>query len=807
MAMISPLLKISLLLLAGQHALGEQTQERTAFNSADGGFSGDVSGGSGGSGSSSKGSKKSRGKGGGKGKGKGGSKGGGTTEDPSLPTGIFMRTVFVDFEGLDTDPNDFSLVGPSALEMEFLNTYNALSTEFCDIDGIEILTALIQTDDSGEYIIQRGGNKYSLEFQVMANCDNCDVSTTTLFDHSLDTSATNFFGRKLQWGLSTVSANGDTSGSSSSKSSKKGSKKSSKKSSKRASTTSGSRICTSSNPLFRAPTEEEFLEGYSSALRINSADDSSSGRRLGCDFLTGGRIAVDQVIRAYEMSDVACAGVVEEFDVPVTVELFGDYEAVTDGEKEELEQAFVQNYNALQAYRCDSPSFRTLQSAEIKMVSPDGDTTFTYIFDVKGTCRGTGCSDEPRIFDDDSTRLRRLQNSTGDLLNNSTCSCPVSAEEQGPPKSEEMKILFDETIGELRDCGAVENVLGVGNVGEMSVDFTSAPSAAPDPSVAPSSVPSTAPSTSVQPSLSAAPTGEAPTLSSSPSVASAEPSLSPSISSAPSTSAQPSSVPSISSAPSISAAPSLVPTEAVVPSISSQPSVDPTGPPSTTPSLAPSLSIKPSDVPSVSLAPSAADASAEPSALPSVVPSAVPSTVPSITPSLGPSTVPSITPSLVPSTSPSITPSLVPSTSPSNLPSQIPSNLPSEIPTEVTAGAVEEESKLPSTIPSISPSIIEIPPVVPANDGGTVTAGAVEEEDYDDDWDDDEWDDDWDDDEWDDDWDDDEWDDDWDDDEWDDDVSLFFAADSSTLSQEFAKHFTLFAPFAGRWPQIGNSER
>jgi hypothetical protein len=197
-----------------------------------------------------------------------------------------MRTVFVDFEGLDTDPNEFSLVGPSALEMEFLNTYNALSTEFCNIDGIEILTALIQTDDSGEYIIQRGGNKYSLEFQVMANCDNCDVSTTTLFDHSLDTSATNFFGRKLQWGLSTVSANGDTSGSSSSKSSKKGSKKSSKKSSKRASTTSGSRICTSSNPLFRAPTEEEFLEGYSSALRINSADDSSSGRRLGYDFLT-----------------------------------------------------------------------------------------------------------------------------------------------------------------------------------------------------------------------------------------------------------------------------------------------------------------------------------------------------------------------------------------------------------------------------------------------------------------------------------------------------------------------------------------
>jgi hypothetical protein len=706
-----------------------------------------------------------------------------------LPEDIFTRTVFVDFEGLDTDPNDFSLVGPSALEMEFLNTYNALSTEFCDIDGVEILAALIQADDSGEYIIQRGGNKYSLEFQVMASCDSCDDSTTTLFDHSLDTSATNFFGRKMLW---SISATGDTSGSSTSKSSSKSSKKGSKKSSKRAGPTngSGSRICTSSNPLFRAPTEEEFLEGYSSALRINSGDDSSSGRRLGCDFLTGGKIAVDQVIRAYEMSDEACADVVEEFEIPVTVAIFGDYEAVTDGENEELEQAFVQNYNALQAYRCDSPSFRTLQSAEIKMVSPDGDNTFTYIFDVKGTCRGTGCSDESRIFSDVSARLRRLQ----DTISTDECSCPISAEEQGPPMSEEMKILFDETIGELRACGAVENVLGVGSVGEMSVDFTSAPSATP------SSVPSGAPSTSAQPSMSAAPTGTAPTISSSPS---AQPSLTPSISLAPSKSAQPSNAPSISNAPSKSSPPSLVPSEAAVPSISTQPSIDPTALASASPSLAPSVSAKPSNVPSRSSSPSTAPSqgpSTDPSIAPSQIPSNLPSKAPSNVPTL--SQVPSKLPSFVPSNGPTRTaepstsepPSLVPTESqvPSAVPSIAPSGNPSLVPSK-SGNPSLTPSKSPSTSAAPSKSAVPSDPVG-ASDGGTVNAGAVEEEDDDDDEADDDADDDG-----------------WDDDEWDDDdvVSLFFATDSSTSSQEFAQYFTLFALFAGRrrWPQIGNSER
>ncbi|CAJ1957076.1 unnamed protein product [Cylindrotheca closterium] len=672
---------------------------------------------------------------------------------------IFERVVYVDIDAGEADLAGLSLVSTSTLEHQFVQSFNKLSEELCDIEGLRILAANIQYTDASktEYILRRGGNKYTIEFQVFATCDNCNPFSVTVFDHRVLTTrrtreiegdVETVFDRQLSSKKSSKKSASNSSSSSSSSSSKKSGKgkgkgkgkggKGSKKSGKGKggmvigdkAQQNGQVICTAKNPQFRAPTEEEFREVYSVAVR-GLMTGSTTRRQLGRNFVVGGLLPIQAITKVYEVLDGRCVAAFEEFNSIVTIEVSGNFEAATTAEYLELAEAFFQNYNALQAHGCDKPLFREVSAVEITMATPDtdGNGFFNLVLNVFASCQGVGCTDDISLFSDFNVFRRLLTNTTLEV--DDPCECPVSPNRKNAaPSALEMGILFDETLQELRASGLVTNFQTARIITEVGVQAISpAPSGMPTVSNAPSI--SNAPSTSVKP------TGGPPTFSQSPSaLGSARPSVSfaPSNSMAPSLSPTISNKPSVSlvpsSNPSLSGAPSGKPSDSAPPSQAATTSVSPSGAPSTSKSPseapsgsgAPSVSEKPSSNPTNSLVPSF-----QPSNKPSVAASGVPSTKPSLAPSITPSSNPSaskqpssqpsfkpsksenpslsVQPSLNPSgsdnPSASIQPSMNPSTKPSLNPSQNPSTQPSNNPSLSL-----NPSQKPSTQPSLNPSSI-----------------------------------------------------------------------------------------------------
>lgn len=642
-----------------------------------------------------------------KGKGSSSSSKGGGDYDYGV---IFEKTVIVDFDGVDSDPDELSFVSPGALEMEFVETYNHLSEYLCDVDGVEILEAAIHVDESGEYVIKRGGSYFSLQFDIIATCNNCtDGSLFELFVGDFDflgpnpENCTDFtdnypvefdddddddgfdeeFVRARALKASKKASKKDTMPKGtdsdiklSSKKSKgsKGSKKSSKKGKggKGKGKGGGDRICTSSCPAYRAPTHEEFRLALDTTIKEYSGKFSSNDerRRLGCDFMSGNKLAIDRVAGVREMLSLGleCTDEAEELIDLVTVEMIGDYSQVTDEEKVELEKGFVQRYNAqTEIFVCDYPYFRELNSAEIKMVATgDADPgSFHYVFKLNGTCHGAGCSDEVGLFNlFDPFSFRRLEHDESNMTDDGFFfnmtdddfefpdfgDCPFQCSSssefgRGVLISDFEEVLFTPLTLELIECGSLTNIQGSGEIKLLPLEpaptapptitatptlsaqpsESAMPSETPTTSAAPSSSPTSAPSTtpssspSSKPSAtpSSSPSGSrGPSLSSSPSLSDA-PSGAPTVSEAPSSG--PSSMPSGS--PTTSSAPSSVPSSKPSVAPSSSPSSKPSAAPSSSPSIStvPSLSAEPSATPSLSAAPSLSaspSVSAEPSATP-----------------------------------------------------------------------------------------------------------------------------------------------------------------------------------------------
>jgi hypothetical protein len=504
------------------------------------------------------------------GKGKGKGKGGGSGGCPG-PLVEFESEVLVDFDGFDDDASDITRINWDSLQLAFRNSYNSLSADMCDDQFRSIIDVKIQVNSNEEILIKRGGAQYSLRYLVTAVCRGCDAETITLFSPPEQGSM-----RQL------IASDGQLTGQiplerqqrRKAKSSKKESKKESKsKSSKKESEGKGggeeeSCGCDSSNPEYRAPTEDEFRAAYDAEIR--EFQQFRQYRR--------GGVAVDCVIKVTEVADESCSVVVEEFMTLVSIEFFGDREAVSDEERATLEENFVLVYNGLQANRCDSPFFRTATLAEIVLVSdPDEPKVFLYVFAVTGTCRGEGCSQDMTLFQMDEL-MRKLQGATG-FDPDSECQCPVFGNDFGPPTTSDFEVRWFQVVQELRDVGKLTNIAASGEVMELPADFTSSPTSQPTAEGVPS-----APTATPVPSASFSPEG------------------------APSNSAPPSR-PGDSLPPSQigdSTAPSSSPTDDIPPGIL-------TFPPTSTPSLSPSSdSTADSAQPSISNEPTSIDESDAP---------------------------------------------------------------------------------------------------------------------------------------------------------------------------------------------------
>lgn len=670
----------------------------------------------------------------------------------------FETSVLVDFDGFDDDPNDVTRVDWKSLELLFKRSYNELNAELCDNELREVLWVTAERNADGNKIIKRGGDTFSIRFTVHMKCTGCYPDNANLF------SPPEIFIRALR--EVQVGEEGQIAGRAlkKSKSSKKGSHYSKKgkgkgdydgreehyyfgKGSGKGGSGSGGSTdceCNSAHPEFRAPTEHEFRAVYNNAI-LESKDRAHRH----------GGVHVDVVSKVTETVDFTCSERVEEFSSLVSVEFYGNPVDVTEDERVVLEEAFVQVYNGLHANRCDDPLFRNATLTDIAMqADPDEPQVFMYIFRVDGTCRGFGCSTELNFFEVSADSLARRLHDDGTGFDHSRpdsgCGCPVYGDEFGAPTTDEFEVRFFVVVQQLKTQGKLPNISASGEVSELPMDGTpapssggsvapsgsasAAPSAAPsDPSdgtdsptvsSAPSSLPSVGPSfspstpgdslapsalpsagPSSNPSVSGEPSSapsdpaaeeDSQSPSSQPSSLSEVPSATPSQSSAPSS--VPSSVPSTSSAPSDSAAPSSNPSVSSAPSESSQPSAVPSSAPSTggdvsaAPSSGPSESGAPSSQPSEGIddASAAPSESGAPSSLPSGAPSSGPSE--SSAPSSGPSGTPSVA-----TEEESAAPSLGPSES--SQPSGAPSSLPSSGPSE--SGA---PSGLPSGQPSLQPS-------------------------------------------------------------------------------------------------------
>lgn len=401
--------------------------------------------------------------------------------------------------------------------------------------------------------------------------------------------------------------------------------------------------CDSPHPEYRAPTEEEFRVVYDSAIRDYKDSGYVPPRR--------GGVSVDLIIRVMETTELRCSDVTEDFSALVSVEFFGDAQAVTEQERTVLEENFVWTYNALQSERCDSPLFRQAVSAEIAMqAKPEEPRVFIYIFRVDGICRGRGCSANLTLFDPPSASdVRMLYYDPewdqgvaimGDA-GNAECSCPVFTTLTGAPTTDDFEVRFFGIFQELKARGEMPNIGASGDVVELPYGTSAAPTTAPTITGVPGATP--APTITGVPGATPAPTITG--------------------------------VPGGTPAPSISSAPSKnIPRgDTPAPSLSQSPSVGGTtkAPVTVAPvTAAPLASVAPSAAPTgVSSAPTAAGATPAPSAnsttlAPTTVTTAPTTNNATIAPTIAPTTNnETIAPTIAPTTNnATIAPTIAPTT-------------------------------------------------------------------------------------------------------------------------------------------------
>ncbi len=437
----------------------------------------------------------------------------------------FSSQVLVDFTGTEGSTEIQFL----ELEKIFRQAYNYLAEDLCDDSFRRIVDVSIIPESEDDVVIIRGGNQYSIRYAIEAVCRGCDPETTTLFSPP----AQDFF-RKLmstegnailgieESPLDTILQKRRLQSNSKSPKSMKSSKQSKSKSK---STRGGDFFtcdCTSSDPKFRAPTEEEFALTYISGIK--SIEETPSDRRLET-------VVVDSIDRVTEIQNVTCTSDTETFASLIVIEFFGTYGDVTDQDRTMIEENLVFAYNGLQDLRCDSPVFRKATAAEVFFViDPDtnDEDTFSYLLKVEGTCRGEGCSDGGTLqfFSDGETSMaRHLQetNSTLEFVDGPECTCPVWGTEFGPPSLREMEMRYFQVIQDLRFKELITSIDASGSVQEvgpngLAPSGTPAPSAPPQGEVTlpPFTLPETPAPTAAPVDTSAAPTDTSADASSAP---------------------------------------------------------------------------------------------------------------------------------------------------------------------------------------------------------------------------------------------------------------------------------------------------
>ena len=428
------------------------------------------------------------------------------------PLTYFESNVLVDFDGFDDDPSDLTRINWDRLEKAFMDSYNALAADLCDDSATRVVDVTIDVGSDGEILKKRSGCEYTLSYTVQATCRGCDPHSATLFsapgkggyyrqlisangEMTSDESALNDVIQKRRRMPNYYESKGSKGSKGEGKGKGKGSKgsggdddyygKGKGKGSKGSGgdddyygkggsypgPPGGDCDCNSKYPQYRTPTEEEFRVAYDAA--ISAFGNTPQPHRRG-------GVAVDYVTHVMEVADVGeCSNAVEEFNALVSIEFFGDREAVTDEERAVLEENFIWIYNWLQAERCDSPIFRSANLAEIILVSdPDEPQVFLYVFFVSGTCRGVGCSTDLELFSSDSF-LRRLDHAVGYNGHHDTCQCPIYTTQFGAPTTSEFEVRYFQSIQCEKEKGRLVNIDASGEVTELGPDFTPFPTDSP----------------------------------------------------------------------------------------------------------------------------------------------------------------------------------------------------------------------------------------------------------------------------------------------------------------------------------------
>lgn len=417
----------------------------------------------------------------------------------------FSSQVLVDFVGNEGGTEIQFL----HLEKIFGQAYNYLAEELCDDSFRRIIDVSIIPASDEDVVILRGGNQYSIRYAIEAVCRGCDPETTTLFSPP----AADYFRKLMSTDGSSISGIEESplptrrlqSNSTMSFKKYKASKSSKSSKSKSKSSRHGdffSCECTSSDPKFRAPTEEEFALTYIAGIK---SVEETPDRRLET-------VVVDSIDRVTEIQNVTCTADTETFVSLLVIEFFGTYGDVTDQDRTMIEENLVFAYNGLQDLRCDSPVFRKATGAEVFFViDPDtsDEDSFSYLIKVEGTCRGVGCSDGGNLqffSNGEYSMTRRLEdtNSTLEFVDAPECTCPVWGTEFGPPSIRDFEMRYFQIIQDLRFKELLTAIDASGMIQE--VDPNPTPSGTPAPSAPPVTVPATPSPTAAPVDTSAAPT-------------------------------------------------------------------------------------------------------------------------------------------------------------------------------------------------------------------------------------------------------------------------------------------------------------
>ncbi|CAB9517940.1 expressed unknown protein [Seminavis robusta] len=227
--------------------------------------------------------------------------------------------------------------------------------------------------------------------------------------------------------------------------------------------------CSKEDAPFRAPTELEFTQA------LNQAISQMPDLRVGVRQQFSAFLEVAQTV---EQTQIPCSTVEETFDSALLIQFVGEENRVTESQIREVEQAIKDTYLTLEATLCDIPYFRQLDDVRHRgTTAGDIPGTFVMEFLLRGTCRGSGCSQNLDFFSTESQRRlgedNKLSSSSVSrgMQAQATCLCPVFSGQSGAPSIIDFTDQFAARIDELNANGALPSIQASLGVFEEDADF------------------------------------------------------------------------------------------------------------------------------------------------------------------------------------------------------------------------------------------------------------------------------------------------------------------------------------------------